>query len=488
MKEYHSLRTDIEDVLAESGFQDRTTHRPITGVLVLSGLTYQHDHVFPSSEVLLEIGDDCGLCFHRTLAMILKNEWESSFADEANSGRADGDCPLLPVLSEAQDHVTQTANFNPDTAAIFTALENHEKLAAQAGYCSADFDTLVQQMILSELHVAKNSGPEITRFIESEKARIDMLRDSTPEEQQEFWAARCRWTQIQDTLDSLHFQCEKHRLQNAETRREYLAEFGKYEVELQEATYRYCDVKRRRMLKEANPHLNHEEIGELVAQEEDRHAKELRDLKSAADLAPILERRLHGGADIDYDKLQEYRVRAKKLLRMLAAKTHEDHLRHDPAYKKLTEKQKEELQAMLREALQISLEEIGFPEGCIEHDMRSVSGLEAALARVDAILENAGIDTRIDLVIRGKTLRDQLEWLREATKSLERRIESARAELHALATDPEVERMRQILACAEQHEKIRQEMKNKTREYTEKANAIEKQMEELFKQDGKDAV
>ena len=191
---------------------------------------------------------------------------------------------------------------------------------------------------------------------------------------------------------------------------------------------------------------------------------------------------------IDYDELQRYRLRAKKLLRELRVKTHEDRLRHDPAYAKLTEKQKEELHAMLLEALQISLDEIGFPEGCIEHDTRSIPGLETALARVDAILENAGIDTRIELVIQGKTLREQLEWLQEGTKSLERRIESARAELHALATDMEPERMRQVLASPEQHERIQEAMKKKASEYVEKAERIEHDIDTLFKQDGRRAA
>ena len=488
MSEYQSLKDDISSILSHSRNHGGATEKAGTTPLTLSRLTYRHDHMFPSQDDLIEFGIEYGLCFHRAVALILKNEWEMTLGEEVYShGAADGD-KSVSFLAEARDGTDRTPSFNPDTAAIFAALERHGGLAGRAGYGAAEFDTMAQQMVLAYLHVTKSYGAEIERFIRTEKSRMDMLKDSTPEEQQEFWTARCRWARTQEELDSLHSHCEKRRLQNAETRRQYLAAFGKYEVDLQEATYRYCDIKRRKMLKESNPHLSQEELDEEVAAFEEQHHRELTGLKSAVALAPILARPLRGGSANDYDELQKYRLRARKLLRKLRAKTHEDHLRHDPAYAKLTEKQKEELHGMLLQALQISLEEIGFPEGCIEHDMRSVPGLEAALQRVDAILENAGIDTRIDLVIRGKTLREQLEWLQEATRSLERRIESARAELHALATDMEPERMRQVLASPEQHERIQQAMQKKANEYIEKTDSIEHDIETLFRQDGRRAA
>lgn len=487
MSEYQSLKNDIS-ILSRSRNHSGATEKAGTTPLALSRLTYRHDHVFPSQDDLIEFGIDYGLCFHRTVALILKNEWEMTLGEQVHThGAADGDTSVS-FLMEARDGTDRTPNFNPNTAAIFAALERHGKLASRAGYGSAEFDTMAQQMILADLHIANNSGPEMECFIGTEKSRIEMLRDSTPEEQQEFWTARCRWTQTQEDVDELHFQCEKRRLQGADTRRQYLAAFGKYEVELQEATHRYTDVKRRKMLKEANPQLSQQEISEEVERLEEQHRRDLNRLKSAVALASILERPLPGGATADYDELQKYRLRAKKLLRQLRAKTHEDRLRHDPAYRRLTDRQKEELLTMLRQALEVKLEEIGYPEGCIEHDMRSVPGLEAALQRVDAILENAGIDTRIDLVIRGKTLREQLEWLQEGTKSLERRIEAARAELHVLATDAEVDRMRQVLASTEQHEKIKCAMQENANEYAKKADVIEHEIETLFEQDGRRAA
>ena len=488
MSEHQNLKNDISSILSHSRNHGGATEKAGTTPLTLSRLTYRHDHMFPSQDDLIEFGIEYGLCFHRAVALILKNEWEMTLGEQVYShGAADRDTGVS-FLAEARDGTDRTSNFNPDTGVIFAILQSCGELPGCGGYGPAEFDTMVQQMILADLHLVKNGGPELERFIGTEKARIEMLRESTPEEQQEFWTARCCWAQTQEELDEVHFQCEKRRLQNAETRRQYLAAFGKYEVELQEATYRYTDVKRRKMLKDANPGLSREEISEEVAKLEAEHRRQLNGLKSAVELAPILERSLPGGSTIDYDQTQKYRLRAKKLLRKLRSRIHEDTLRHDPAYQKLTEKQKEELLEMLRKALEIKLEEIGFPEGSIEHDMRSVPGLEAALARIDCILENAGIDISVDLIIQGRTLREQLEWLQETTKSLQRRIEDARAELHVLATDAEADRMRQVLASPEQHERIAQAMQTKTEEFECKAEAIERELDELFRQNQREAA
>jgi len=183
---------------------------------------------------------------------------------------------------------------------------------------------------------------------------------------------------------------------------------------------------------------------------------------------------------MDVDQVREYRAQTKSLLRKLRFKIHPDRLRNDPAYQKLTAAQKGELETMLKQALEISFSELGFPPGFAEHDMRSVRGLEEALARVNAILGNAGLDTRVEAQIQGRTLADQLEWLQRTIMSLERRLDEAKAELHALATDPETQRVRNVLACPEQHETIREAMAGEAGEYNAKADKLEEEIKPSF--------
>jgi len=474
MNKYRTLKDDLQDILNElkQNGENRSSADNI-----LPGLTYQTDHVFPDKEALLRFAGAMDIGFYRTLAIMLKSLWEQNFSCAVKGWNPQGGGPLMPVFLNASEREMRAANFNPDTGELFDLLEGYKSLVTQAGYQEADFDTVVQQMILSGLHRVGNNGREISSFTSAETKRIRMFKDISPENQEKFWSVRCQWTQLQNSLDVVLEQIETRRLWNAETKRTYLAVFGKDEVKLQEAIYRHCDLNRRKLLKEANPDINEEQLGELVAREEELHRKELEDLTFQTFMAPILERRLIDNPDINYDLLREYKQRAKMLLRKLAMKIHIDRLQHDPAYKKLTPQQRDELGRMLREAVGISFSELGFLPG---HSMRTVSGLEDALERVDAILRNAGIETRIEMVIQGETPQEQLAWLKRACRSIEQRIESAKAELLVLATDEETKRMQSVLDHPEQHDKMKQAIQGETAEYEKMSDELQIEIMRLF--------
>ena len=470
MKTYSTSKDDLIRIIEASAAHDDAA---TPGRTVLAKLTYGEDHEFPDSEALVALLGGLEVDLYRTLALVLKADWEKTYACSCKKWAPRSGRPLMPIFTEVQERDVRAADFNPDTQSLFSLLTAQNYLAEQQGYSMAEFDTLIQQMILSELHLDRNDGPEIATFAAAETARLVMLETASPEEQQAFWSARCRWTQVQESLDELHVQIENRRLRNAETRRAYLALFGKDEVVLQEAVYRHCDLNRRKLLLEANPELTAAQLDDLVETEEERHRKELDDLIFCVTMAPALEKRFHAGGKLDFDAMREYKARATRLLRELRMKIHPDHLRNDSAYRKLTDRQRKELDALLHAAIEVNLDELGVPPGFIEHDMRSVAAMEAALAKVDALLRNAGIDTRIELVIQGETLRDQLAWLQKACQSIDRRIGTARTELHALATDTDAGRMQAVLDSPDQHERIRQELRKATKEYRNKSEILE---------------
>jgi hypothetical protein len=477
MKPYSTLKEDLIRISEASAARDDAA---APGRNVLARLTYGEDHEFPDSEALVSLLGGLEVDLYHALALVLKAEWEETYACSCKSWVPRSGHPLMPIFTEVHERNVRAADFNPDTQSLFSVVSARGYLAGQQAYRMADFDTLIQQMILSELHLARNDGPEVTTFAAAERARLAMLGEADPEEQQAFWSARCRWTQVQESLDELHVQIENRRLRNAETRRAYLALFGKDEIALQEAIYRQCDLNRRKLLLDANPELTADQLDDLVDAEEERHRKELDDLIFCVTMAPALEKRVLVGGKLDFDAMREYKARAKRLLRELRMKIHPDHLQNDPAYRKLTDRQRKELDALLHAAIDVNLDELGVPPGFIEHDMRSVAALEAALAKVDALLRNAGIDTRIEMVIQGETLRDQLAWLQEACKSIDRRIETARTELHALATDPDAGRMQAVLDSPDQHEQIRQELRKTAREYRDTSELLQADIVRLF--------
>jgi len=484
MTKYYTLKNDIEDILTAFETSERKADDPNGEVLVLSGLTYQRDHIFPNPDDLLAMGQKCQLQFHRALALILKGEWERGFACKENCWPSNATHPFTDALSDPKEHAVKAANLNPDTAELFAVFQRNGNQATEAGYEASDFDTMVQQIILADLHLVRNNGPEMARFSEKETARQAMLQDTSEVQRESFWRERCRWGQAQEELDTKHAEVERWRLMNAETKREYQSLFGRWEVELQEAMVRWLPLNLRKMLKEANPSLSEKQIAEKIAKAETfyKEKEKLKKLRhDEATLAPILPHKVGFGIKMDFDQLREYRARAKSLLRELYFKIHPDRLKLDPAYQRLTEAQKQELKAMLQQALEISPSELG----CfVEHDMRSVQSLEDCLSRVDAILENAGLDTRIDAQIQGRTLPEQLEWLHRTIVSLKERLEDAETALHKLYNDPEVKPKRDFLACSEQHQSYRDELARETAEYRTKADQLEEEIKASFAQKG----
>lgn len=488
MTKYNTLQNDIENILkAFEGSKKTDEHESNRGAQVLAGMTYKRDHIFPRPDELFSLTQECNLQFHRALGLILKGEWERGFGCEKNGSPDKATQPFREVLSDAVEHTPEAINFNPDTAKLFAVFQRNGNQTTEAGYENeGDFDTLVQQMILAELHLASNTGSEMVRFVETETARQAMLRDSSEVERKAFWTERCRWVLAQEELDTKHEEVERWRLMNAETKREYQSLFGRWEVELQDAFVRWWPLNLRKMLKETDPSLSEEKIAEKIAtaatfNEEKEKLKKLR--HDEATLAHILPHMAGSGIQMDVDQVREYRAQAKSLLRKLHFKIHPDVLKNNPAYLKLSETQKNLLKAMLQQALEISYSELGFPPGSVEGDMRSIPGLIECLSRVDAILESAGLETRIEAQIQGRTLAEQLEWIKRTIVSLERRLEEAKAELHALATEPDVKRKRAFLACSDQEQQnYRDELKRKTAEYLVKADQMEEEVNASFAQ------
>jgi len=464
-----SLKRDIEAILVRRE-GERNGWLPGKGTRTLPNLISKRDHSHPSAEDLLIVAAEGGLSFYRTLALILKGEWERDSRPEQNRRAAEGE-------------IYSGDAFNPDTDQIFHLFEEKGPSPTHAGYQPRDFDTLVQQMLLSGLHLVQNDGPEMDRFAEAETQRQEMLRDADPKESEALWIERCRWAEAQEELDDLYVKIENRRLQKAETRRQYLVLLGGPEVDLQEAIFFHEQLKRRRNWKAADPSLTEEAITQLEAEAETLHGKgmEIERLKQDALLAPVY---VHveeaSGRPMDSGRRKEYEAQVKSLLRKLRFKIHPDHLRRDPAYERLTDAQKKELADMLQMALQIAPSELGYPPRFVEHDIRSVQGLERALLKVDAILENAGIDIRVEVMIQGNTLAEQIAWLQDATRSLQDRIAAASAELHALATDEDVNRMKNVLANPHQHEAIREAMIREAAEHRAEAEALKKEISDLF--------
>jgi len=464
-------------LLAEDGWDGK----PVGSLSARSAKSYWDynytNHVFMPTGDIVRFSVFMHLDLYHSLALALKGDWEDFFAHEM--GWPSGGQKLRTVLRDEDAAQKAKNNFNPDTAVIFELFEAHGEIASQAGYDPKTFDTLVQEMILNDLHLLPNNSPELQAFIDRTIAQRELLKTGTPEQQEQFWINKCVWLELEDQLGEWLLRLEDRRLENANINGQWLAIFGETELELAQQRCRRELAELRLLLKEADPELDEEALEKQVAEEEEKRRKELENLMIDIITVPTgFGIDVNGGKPIE--DAEDYKRKCKAVLRELWRLLHPDKLEQNPAYAKLTEAQKAYLQDLGRCILEIKPEELGYPQNFWESKHRSLESLQEALAKAKAILALAGLDIDVRYVIEGETLVEQLEWLEKAIEHLEREIENVRAELKALMELEDIRGKQAVLACPEQHEKINAELLQRAEKYRKEAEELEAELATLF--------
>ncbi|MHB8772165.1 MAG: hypothetical protein ACYC7J_14315 [Syntrophales bacterium] len=452
-------------------------------------------HVFPPAEDIARFCFFMRLDLYRTLALILKAEWERFFAHEVNGWRAADGTSLTDILLDRNEHALREAlaRFRPrddlynllkDLASRHTAASGVEGPFLE-GHTPSTFADLVKEMLMGRYHLPSVESEELTRFTARARKEFVLLVEGTEEQQRVYTLEKARWGSLRQELEDLYLLIENQRLKNAHTRREWLAHFGKEEVELREAALELERSDMRFTLKKVNPEWSRQDIERCIADEEARRQIELSRLRNDAALAPHLVKVSAetgaGGKPMEADR---YRKECKTVLRQIRRLLHPDRLMHHPSYEQLTDGQKERLQEMLLAALEVRPEELGYPEGYLLHAMRSLEGLQSALSRVEGILGNPGVETDERLTIQGETLPEKLEWLRREVRLLEDDILAAKAELQALFEDEERVHERAILNNPERHEKVRADLEARTAEVRRDSERLTQAFNTLFDAEG----
>lgn len=459
---------------------------------------YAEGHVFPPVEDIIRFCLFMHLDLYRTLALVLKAEWERFFAHEVKGWKAARGMNLTGILLGGNAHAAREAlaRFQPreDLYSLMGGLAARHAPADDGttfleGHTPATFAGLIKEMLIGRYLFLSVESEELARFAAGARREFVLLVEGTEEQQRGYAIEKARWVSLRQELEDIYLLIENQRLRNAHTRREWLALFGKEEVALREAA---LDLERSDMrftLKKVNPEWSREDIDSYILDEEARRRSELARLKTDAVLAPHLirvsaEAAAETGAQGTAAETDAYLQECKTVLRQIRRLLHPDRLLHHPAYAHLTQKQKERLEEMLLAALEVRPEELGYPEGYLLHEMRSLQSLKNALSRVEAILGNPGIEIDERLAIQGETLPEKLDWLQREVTMLEDEILAAKAELQALFEDEDRIRERVILGNPASHDKVRTDLAARNGEVRRDAEHLEQSYNALFAPEG----
>jgi hypothetical protein len=484
--------------------------------------SYQHDHCFPPPRDLVRLGMFLHLDVYHTLALVLKSEWEKFFAQKmkwkhTKCGHPERD-DLLEILMNRDEATALKSSFNPDTTALFSLFAeegNRDKIAASKGIRlsvekdgdgppeiqwpskevgtdvegvritalqTKHFDTLVQEMICADLHLAANASPELEAFAQRAAKELWLILNGPPGQEETFWLAKASWLELLERLGELLLVLENRRLENANIAHKWWTIFGGAYVTLQEQADRVAVLRLAIELKDAaGCNLSREKLEEEIRKAFDEKSRRLQAEQVAASLGwngtdPV------DGAAISDQEFAEYRRECKRVAREIFFLIAEDTLKHHPSYAKLTDEQKGILRELFDRIMAIKPWEVGYPNGMLGHHERKLEPLLDILAQVKAILANAGLSTDVKLISQGETLAEQMEWLNQAIKNIKRDLETVCTEIKVLGDDPIIREKQATLARPEKHEKVKEDMLERAEEYRKEADELQKRLDVLFEQ------
>ena len=434
----------------------------------------QKKGILPEREDLFEFCVTIHLDFYRSLALILKGEWEKHLELE-NKSNSESPDPL--TCHQKLNCLAQGSYFKPETISIFMLFESHRKWASRSGYSQEQFGILVREMILANLHLVANNSAEIKSFADRSKKQKRFLEHISSETTQVFREAKLNWLwMLEDLGDKLIF-LESRRLSNAHTQQKWMLIFGDAHIFLRQQTMRVELMQLKNQFIEADPTLSAQVLEKMVQDIAGAMIMALDDLKIELAFAgyPMYPR---NDNIMDNMELEKHLTTIKKLLRKIWMRIHPDRLAQHPCYEKLTQEQKLRIRELWDKALCIRPGELRYQEGQIGYEYRSEQVLLDILQKADMILQYAGIDTDTDMIISGETVDEQLSRLEEAIIRISRDINNAVAELKALMEDRAVlEKEAMLNSDLDQREMIRDAMFKKARELETQANLLEMKIE-----------
>lgn len=461
------------------------------------------DHIFPPMTDLVRLAFFFHLEIHQAAFLVLKGEWERYFARD--NGYKTGMGEKFTDIMTIQPDENRLQQFTVETTAIYEAIVSlynkvHNASSENVGVSNAQeelarlnqlhynfydakgFDALIHEMILNKLYLQAIDASTPRDFFEKKRNELETLQNGTPAQQQEFWVAKCAWIELQEQLGDVLLTVEQSRLRNAHIVTDFLKIFGELFVALQELVIQVRSLEHRIMLKETKPDLTEKEVIEALRSQEEQDLKTLEKLKYDVEMAPWIEgEQPKTGGVIDNNVLQEYLRQIKKTLREIFFLIHDDYLQNHPAYNRLTDAQKIHLKELMQRVLEIKKEtELGYQEGTVGYENRSLGELLDILAKAKIILSHAGLDISVEYVIQGDTVTQRIQWLEKEITRLEKGIRDAQANLISLNADRDVREKKAILDCPAQHERVKSEMRGKLAEYEKERNQLEEQYGKLF--------
>ncbi|MBS7526879.1 hypothetical protein KHM83_09335 [Fusibacter paucivorans] len=416
---------------------------------------YTNEYHWPQIEAIMRFGQFFHIGVTRTLILVVKCFYEQYCRIALKKARNCGGIGELYAIG-TQYTKAFTADFEAmhDLKTLYDVFEETWQTCGENSIYEDGFNNLMKHILTSRIYLFGTETIEIEQFSQDRAKELAIENQNNRTVVIQYEALKMQWLNKLTELDNLLLSMEKLRLTIAQTKQQWMAEFGESYIDILD---RRQKLNRRRdylQIKDDEPHLTEAEINQKILQREKASKQKIAAAKDSFRWAMTLKQyagiNLHSEMPSEKEQKQ-YLYAYKKCLREIYLKTHPDAMLNHA----FTKEQVKVLEALYKETIVIRDQELAY-------DTRSLMVLEDILERVKLIWRHMGIDIEPEVVLEGNDLNSLSDDIGKKTDAIEKKETQIKNEMFLLANDPVYIEKRENLvdarAIRRQHEKMNAEI------------------------------
>jgi len=442
---------------------------------------WQYDtcHLFPSPEELVAVACICQKSMVYVCGLVLKGAWEKHVANLRHWQHDNSLDVRLDMLLEKAYHPDKRKvheAFTPDIDELYHFLIKYGFSASPIMKYREAFSMLTHEMLLNRLYLDPVEGPTFSLFVDRKEEEMEAYKIATPDEIKTFHKEKYIWLNHKSRLGEYLLRLENNRIANEHLKIRWLAEFGNEFKQMEEEFENIALYEQMHKLKQAEPDLLPEHLHELAAEQLRESEERLENLETGMGMGLLLE----FASSVDEEEQARVKKGCEELLRKISLLTHPDRLEHNPQYLKMTEGQKRYVNEMFLRSREIKQSDSALSVSKVCWSEKNLLKLKSMLYNIEEIYASAGIDSNVDMMIKGETIAAKIVFLKQENQLLAKQVAENKSLLVKCFNDREVMEKHRQLGCPELYDLIKETMLNQAEKYRHETSLIQDDLRSLF--------
>lgn len=446
-----------------------------------AGFFWHYDtcHLFPGTEELVALGAICRKPMVYICGLVLKGAWEKHVADlrrwqHDNSLNVRMDKLLEKVYHPDKRKVHEA--FAPDIDVLYHLLVKYGFPASPIMHYREAFSMLIKEMLLNRLYLDPVAGPAFSLFVDRKEAEMEAYQVATPVDIKTFHQEKYDWLNHKSLLGEYMLRLENIKIANEHLKIRWLAEFGKEFMEMEEEFENVALYEQMRKLKRIEPDLLPADLQEMAQEQLRESENRLENLETERGLGLLLE----FASEADAEEQARVKKGCEDILRKISLLTHPDRLEHNPQYAKMTKGQKQYLKDIFLRSRELKNSDPEVSAGRFCWSENNLFNLRSMLYNVEEIYASAGIDSNVDMMIKGETLVEKIAFLEEENRLLSKQVKESKSLLVKCFNDREAMEKHRQLGCPQLYGLIKETMLGQAEKYRQETNLIQEDLRTLY--------